>query len=387
MLTGIPLGRVAGIPVAAHWSVLVIVGLLTDVLATSVLPATVPHQSTTMYWLTAAATALVFLLSLLAHELAHAIAARRQGIRVNRIVVWLLGGASELDGDPPSPRADGLIAVVGPLTSLVAGGVFLLTGYLVAGPEPTLLTAGLAWLATMNVLLGAFNLLPAAPLDGGRVLRAVIWRRTGDRAKANRIATTGGQLLGWTLGLFGITELLFAGNLNGLWFALLGWFVLDAALTERLAGPTVAQLNRITVTDVMSRTPVTAPGWWTVTAFAEWVAANDLHYRTFPVVDFDGRPIGMIRLADLLTLPEQRRPATRVQDAGRPLERVLTVPVTGTLADLRAPTARRMDRGMALVLDDGRLVGVVTAADVARAIELASLGVRVVGPTGSPTHR
>lgn len=377
MLTGIPLGRIAGIPVAAHWSVLLVVGLLTDILATSALPATVPHQNTALYWLTAVVTTVVFLLSLLAHELAHALVARKQGIRVNRIVVWLLGGVSELDGEPPSPRADGLIAVVGPLTSLLLGGVFLLAGDLLAGGTPTLAFAGLAWLATMNVLLGGFNLLPAAPLDGGRVLRAVLWRRTGDRARANRFATTAGQLLGWTLGAIGLLELLILGNLNGLWFALLGWFVLDAALTERLAAPTTAQLHRIAIADVMSRTPVTAPGWWTVTAFAEWVAANDLRYRAFPVVDFDGRPTGLVRLADLLAVPEQRRLAMRVQDAGRPLARVVTVAAHGSLADLRAPGGRRTDRDMVLVLDGDRLVGVVTAADVARAVELATLGVRM----------
>ena len=377
MLTGIPLGRIAGIPVAAHWSVLLIVGLLTDILATSVLPATVPHQSTALYWLSATATTVMFLLSLLAHELARAIAARRQGIRVNRIVVWLLGGVSELDGDPPSPSADGMIAVVGPLTSLLLGGAFLLGSDLLPGATPTLPVAGLAWLATMNVLLGAFNLLPAAPLDGGRVLRAVLWRRTGDRARANRVAITCGQFLGWTLGAIGVFELLVLGNLAGLWFGLLGWFVLDAALTERLAGPTIAQLHRIGVAD--SHTPVAAPGWWTVTRFAEWVAANDLRYRAFPVVDFDGRPIGLVRLTDLLAVPEQRRPAMRVQDAARPLRRVLTVAVHASLADLRAPGVRRTDRDMVLVLDGDRLVGVVTAADVARAVELATLGVRLGG--------
>ena len=171
--TGIPLGHYGGVRVDAHWSVLVIVALLTELLAASVLPDAAPHHSRAAYIGIAAAGAVVFLAGLLAHELAHALVARHYGMPVQRITLWMLGGMTELGGEPPSPRADALVAAAGPATSLVLGGGFAGLAWLAGGG---LLGSALAWLAVVNVFLGVFNLLPGAPLDGGRLLRALLWR-------------------------------------------------------------------------------------------------------------------------------------------------------------------------------------------------------------------
>jgi Zn-dependent protease len=163
------LGRVAGIPVGANWSVAVILVIIADILAVSVLPADVPHRPTALYWLVAIVAAALFLACLLAHELAHALVARRNGVGVRSITLWMLGGVAELEGDPPSAAADLRIALAGPAASLAAGGVFLAAAALIGQARgPAVVVAAASWLAVMNGVLAVFNLLPGAPLDGGR---------------------------------------------------------------------------------------------------------------------------------------------------------------------------------------------------------------------------
>ncbi|HEU5109608.1 MAG TPA: site-2 protease family protein, partial [Micromonosporaceae bacterium] len=179
------LGRVAGIPVGVHWSVLVVLVLLAQGLAAAVLPAAVPGRPGWQYWVVAAGTTVLFVASLLAHELAHALAALRCGVRVERVTLWLLGGVAELSGQPARPRQELGIAAVGPLTSLAAGGVFFAATVMSAGRLPELAVVAVAWLAWINLVLALFNLLPAAPLDGGRVLRALLWQRWSDPVRAH----------------------------------------------------------------------------------------------------------------------------------------------------------------------------------------------------------
>jgi len=166
----IPLGHVRGVEVDAHWSVLVTEGLFATVLATSTLPGAHPGDTGTAYWLVAVGTAVVFILTLLAHELAHAVVARAYGIQVNRITLWLLGGVTDLGGPSPTARADALVALAGPATSLGIGTVSAILAAIVG--TSGLVGTALVWLASVSVLLAVFNLLPGAPLDGGRVLRA-----------------------------------------------------------------------------------------------------------------------------------------------------------------------------------------------------------------------
>lgn len=166
--------------------------LLTDLLAASVLPDAAPHHSRTAHIAIAAAATVVFVAGLLGHELAHALVARHYGMPVQHITLWMLGGMTELGGEPPSPRADALIAAAGPATSLALGGGFAGLAWLAGGG---LLGSALAWLAVMNVFLGGFNLLPGAPLDGGRLLRALLWRHYQDRARATDISAQMGRVL------------------------------------------------------------------------------------------------------------------------------------------------------------------------------------------------
>lgn len=369
------IGRYAGIPVGAHWSVLVTVALLSVLLALDILPTAAPGATAAGYWVTAVVVTVLFMASLLVHELAHAALARRAGVKVRSITLWMLGGAAVFDDEPPTPRTDALIAGVGPAVSAVLSAVFLV-GALLVSPAflAGLVTTGLTWLAVVNVLLAVFNLLPAAPLDGGRLVRAWLWHRTGDRGRATGTAGLIGQLLGGALIAFGAVELLLWGALGGLWLAVIGWFVATAATAERAQSAAMGELGDTRVADVMTPHPEVAAGWWTVEAFLDHLADTPTRHRVFPVLDFSGTPVGVLSLRDLVaTRPETRR-ATRVQDAARRVDtRALAStgePVTDVLR--RAPL--RSGQDAVLVLDRDQLVGIVTATDVARAQELARLG-------------
>ena len=204
MKQSIRLGRIAGIPIGMHWSVLLIGVLITDLLAISVLPAVIPRQPAGVYWAVAAAAAILFVAALAAHEIAHAIVARHWDVKVRSITLWALGGIAELEGDPPTPRADLQIAIAGPACSLAAGILFGGAAALArVTHSPSVLVVALAWLSLMNGMLAVFNLLPGAPLDGGRILRGLLWKRYDDRQRASRAATRSGQVLGIGIGEIG----------------------------------------------------------------------------------------------------------------------------------------------------------------------------------------
>jgi Zn-dependent protease len=192
----IRLGRVAGVAVGASWSPLVILALITWILGAEVLPGAHP----TAYWAVAAVTAIAFLASLLAHELAHSVVARGRGIEVEGITLWMFGGMSRLKGEAPDARTEERMALAGPLASLALAAAMTVLAVLLAGAHaPDVVAAAIAWLGLMNGMLAVFNLLPAYPLDGGRVLRAIIWRRTGELRRATAAATTIGIRFGYGL--------------------------------------------------------------------------------------------------------------------------------------------------------------------------------------------
>lgn len=230
----IRLGHIAGFQVAMNWSVLIIVWLLTWSLASGVLPELAPGYATATYWITGLGGAAFLLGSLLAHELAHAVVARRAGIHVEGLTLWLFGGVAKLGGQPASPQADLRIAAVGPATSvaLSVGFGVVAVGLTAVGASP-LVVAVVAWLAAINLLLGLFNLIPGAPLDGGRVLRAVLWRRYGDWTRATIGATRAGQVVGYSLIWLGLLQFLIGAGIGGLWLVFIGWFILAASRAER----------------------------------------------------------------------------------------------------------------------------------------------------------
>lgn len=366
----VPLGRWAGVPITAHWTVLATVVLFANVLAASALPALEPHRTQFAYWVTGTITALVFLVTLLAHELAHAVLARRYGMTVKRITLWMLGGFTELDGEPPSPRADALIAAVGPATSLVLGGVGVGVTWALGGPGLT--SAALIWLAGANLLLGVFNLLPGAPLDGGRLLRALLWWRYRDRVRAAVNAARVGRVLGMLLVFLGLLET-FAGALSGLWLVLLGLFLQTAAVGEQ-TGAVFSRLHGWKARDVMAPVPAPVPDWWTPEQFGAVATPAHAAAPMLVLVDFPGQVSGVLSLRELQRLPAARRGEVRLRELTRLRgERLLRISGDLPVEDLLAQLAAH--GGVAIVLDEAqRPVGVVTAAELRHAARLAELG-------------
>jgi Zn-dependent protease len=227
----IHIGRIGGIRIGLNWSLVPIFLLIAWSLAEVLLPAAAPGFTGWGYWVFALFTAAAFYGGLLAHELAHAFVARRHGVSVKGIVLWLFGGVAQLDGDTPDARAELQVAAAGPAMSLgIAAVAAALAWLLDLVGASSLMVAAVSWLAGINALLAAFNLLPAFPLDGGRILRGFLWRRWADRLRATAVAAKAGQVVGYGLIALGAVEFLAgAGALGGVWLALIGWFITVAA--------------------------------------------------------------------------------------------------------------------------------------------------------------
>ncbi len=384
MTPTIRLGRVAGVAVGAHWSVLVIVALVGQLLALSVLPGTAPGHPPVVYWITGMTTALLFLAGLLAHELAHAVVARHYGIRVERITLWALGGVAELRDEPPTPRADLLVALAGPGASVGVGAFFFGSG-VIAGwlAAPPLVVAVASWLGLMNVLLAVFNLLPGAPLDGGRVLRGLLWWRHGDQARARRTAARAGSVVGMLLVVLGVLQVMLTGSLSGLWLVLIGWFLISSASAERIFGEARWRLANVPVRDVMTTGFVAVPNWSTVDDLV--ALACRTRQRSFPLVDLEGRPTGVVDLGALAVVPESDRPTVRLREIAQP---AVTVPVTTPDTVLADVLAQGLSASVILVVEDGQLVGLLTAEDIGRAVDLSRLtSARPIPPGTTPVTR
>ncbi|MFF4585670.1 site-2 protease family protein [Streptomyces sp. NPDC001388] len=360
------LGRIAGIRVGVHWSVLLIFGIIAFGLAQGRLPETHPGRAWAVYWAAGLCTAVVFFASLLAHELAHAVVARRNGVDVDDIVLWLLGGAARLRTEASSPGAELRIAGVGPLVSLLLGGLFALGAWLLdLASASGIVVEMVAWLAGINVLLAVFNSVPAAPLDGGRLLRAFLWWRTGDRLRATAGATAAGRVFGWLLVTLGVITFLTSAAFGGLWLALIGWFLIATATAEGQQAQLRGVLAGVPVRDAMTPEPLTVPA---DTAVAEFLTGSRFRYRhsAFPVIE-DGVPIGLVTLDSARKVPQAAAGVVRVREVMVPLSQATVVGPDGPLADLLP----RMEPGAehrVLVVEDGRLVGIVSLSDVSRTV-------------------
>lgn len=382
MNQSIRLGRVAGIPIGINWSVLLIAALIGWSLAASALPAIAPGETSVAYAVAGTAAALLFFASLLAHELAHALVARRDGVAVHSITLWLLGGVSRFAAEPPTAESELRISLAGPLTSLALAlsfGLLELVSEVIHLRD--LVSGSLAWLAFINVVLGVFNLLPAYPLDGGRVLRALAWRHSRDRVAATRVAARTGHVLAWCLIGLGMLVALTGPVVSGLWLVLIGWFIDNAGRAEAAAVVEGSVLGAVPVDRLMSANPVTAPSSLSVERLVhDYVLGR--HHSAFPVTDSRGAAIGLVTLDEVRGVPTERRVDVTVAQVALPLDRVPVVaPTDSGLDALQRITAARGSR--ALVIDaDGALVGIVTNSDLARALDVGS--VRAPATTAPP---
>ncbi len=380
------LGTIMGIPVSMSWSVLLIAWLIALNLAGQLLPAQVPGLDASLYWAAGVVVAAVFFVSLLAHELSHAIVARREGMIVSGITLWLLGGVARIGGDARSPGAEARIAGIGPLTSLALAAAFAIaTAALTLAPPSDLValaTASAGWLALVNLVLGLFNLLPGAPLDGGRIVRALLWRLRKDKLEATRWATGLGQLLGY--GLLGIGVLrVSSGDIGGIWFVLLGFFLRGAAAAERRSTELMESLRDTRVGEIMTRQPLRVPAGLTVDTFTAAAAAATAESGTsaWLVVGPGGQVVGVLGLDELRRVNGSERRSKRIGELAVPLERwpwaYEDELVKDVLLRLEGSSTRAVVRGRGQ--DAATVLGLLLPEDISRA---AATGGAVEGRPG-----
>jgi len=315
---GISLGRVLGIPIELDYSWFLIFALIAWTLAAGTFPSEFKNWSTAEYWLVGIAATIVFFLSLVLHELGHSIVARHYGISVSSIKLFVFGGVSQIETEPPSAKVEFLMAVVGPLVSFALAGVFAGLGLAFASVTPLLALA--KYLAYINGALGLFNLIPGFPLDGGRVFRAMVWGITNNLRRATVIAGNLGRFIGFLLILLGVYQV-FTGNfVNGLWIGFIGWFLENAAMSQvrqqrlhdLLAGRKVSQAMSTNYTSILPNT--------TIQALVDHQVL-DKGQRSF-VVQEGTRVEGLLTLHDIKDLPRAEWPMTTASQAMIPLAQV-----------------------------------------------------------------
>lgn len=365
----VPLGHLGGIAISVEWSLLVVFALVTWGLAVGILPELVPHASAAACWVAAGIAAVAFFASLLLHELAHSVVARHYGVGVQGIRLWLLGGVSTLASEPASPRDDFFIALAGPATSgALAVSFFTAAAVLDVLGVPDVVLASALWLGTVNGLLALFNLLPGAPLDGGRIVRAVAWHRHGDRERAALVADRAGKALGWVLIGAGGIELAL-GWIAGLWLALVGWFVISTAEAEAAQTVLTHDLGGVRAGDVMAPAPVVAPADISVQRLLDDYVFRYRH-AAFPLVDADGTVRALATLDRCRQIAPAHRRETSAVSVSWPVEQVTIAAPGEPLLDVLRRCGDAAG-GHVLVFRGNDLVGIISPADVARTIEIA----------------
>ncbi len=385
---GLRVGSIAGIDIMVDVSLVIIFFLITFSLATAIFPAWHPDWSASLSWSTAVGAAVLFFASVLAHELSHALVARAYGVTVWRITLFMFGGIAQMEREPPSWRAELSIAIVGPFTSLILGIVFPVLADLISGgpieidpnnPQTALATLGpvaslLLWLGPVNVLLAVFNLVPGFPLDGGRVLRAIMWALTRDVRLATRWASIGGQVVAWLLMSTGFVMILglrvpfFGGGfINGLWITFIGWYLNNAALVSYQELVIRGALEHVPVRSIMQTRFMRVDPQLSVSMLIdEYVMASG--QRAFPV-EADGRFLGIVSLHDLQKCTAANRNSARVGDIMTPLAK-LTVVAPGQEALEALATIGRLELSQLPVVQEEKLLGLLRREDILKWLSL-----------------
>src|SRR6266699_298677 len=362
------IGKIAGIDIDIHVSWIIILVLLTVSLATGWFPQLYPGWSSATYWGVGLISALLLFVSVLLHELAHSLVARRRGLPVKNITLFIFGGVSNIEQEPKSPGVEFRMAFVGPLTSLLIGAVC----YLLLRGTHSPLEGILFYLAVMNILLGLFNLIPGFPLDGGRVLRSIVWKITGSLARATRVASLSGQVIAYLFIFWAIWQLFGGDVLNGIWLGFIGWFLLSAAQSANTQVVLQSALRGITVGEVMNPTPPTVPANISLQKLTdEYFLPHGLRCA---LVTQGDRLAGLITLGDIRHVPREQWGYTSADQAMIPVERLHVVSPQQSLNDVLPLMAGR-DVNQLPVVQNGIPVGIVSRDAIMRYLEVRrSLG-------------
>jgi Zn-dependent protease/predicted transcriptional regulator len=365
------IGQIAGIDIYVNYSWIIIIVFLTFSLATGWFPSLYTGWPAIEYWIVSFISAILLFVSVLLHELAHSLVARARGLPVKNITLYIFGGVSSLEQEPASAGVEFQMAFVGPLVSLLIGAVaYLLQLPLQGNKSPA--EAILSYLAVMNVILGIFNLIPGFPLDGGRVLRSIIWKITGNLRTATRFASIVGQTIAYFFILAGIF-LFFGGSiLNGLWIGFIGWFLLTASQSANSQVMLQTLLRGVTVRKVMNTSPVTVPANISLHKLVyDYFLPQGL--RSALVMQAD-QLAGLITLSDIRHIPQEQWSQVPVGHVLIPLEKLHIVSPEQDLNDV-LPLMSDRDVNQLPVLENGQLVGILSRDSIIRYMEVQrSLG-------------
>lgn len=382
---GLRLGAVFGIEVWLDASLLIIFALIIFLLGGNLFPHWHPAWPASTTWLTAGAAGVLFFASVLAHELAHSLVSRRFGIGVRRITLFLFGGLAEIEGEPHQPGAELLIAIAGPVTSLCIGVACLLLASMLGGaelaglsPEETEaalsglspLATLLVWLGPVNIVLGLFNMVPGFPLDGGRVLRAMVWWITGDLQRATRIATDSGKVFGWCLMALGAVQAVGGAVMGGLWLVLIGWFIASSAAASYRQSILHDVLTGVTVRDLMRHRFESVPAQLRVDAFIDDYLLQSPQIL-WPILE-DGQLIGLVTVAEVKGVAaEERGTVTLGQVMATDLRHHSLAPDTSA----EQAVLQLANHGLPMaVVEHGRVIGLLSQPDVLKWIQLRRSG-------------
>jgi len=367
-MNGFRIGRIFGFTIRVDFSWFIIFFLILWTFTVAVFPAQVRGLSVAGYFGMAAAATVLFFSSLLAHELSHSIVARRRGIPIEGITLFIFGGVAHTRGEPDSPRDEFAIAGIGPLTSLAIAALLIGAGMLLArlGASRAVSTV-FAYTGTLNIILAVFNLMPGFPLDGGRLFRAIVWKVTGDLRRATRIASGAGSAFGLLLVALGFLQVFKGFLVGGLWLVFIGWFLRNAAAASWRQYLVKQALEGVRAEQVMTPDPVVVPPDISLQQLTDDYLLRQ-KYVVYPVLDGGTSPIGVIGLGDVRSVPREEWSTRRIRDTMAPVDETNTVgsrdEVERVMDRLRTSATKRV-----LVVDDGRLVGIISPADIAQWLE------------------
>ena len=369
MRAHIKLGRIFGVAVGLHYSWLII-ALLVTLSLHSQFAVTHPDWGSGTAWATALITGLLFFVSILLHELSHAAVAKARGIPVRAITLFALGGVAQIEKDAADAKSEFWMGIVGPITSFVIGVACLVLawglGWNVADESASPPAAMFMWLGYINIALAVFNMIPGFPLDGGRVLRAIVWWITGDAVRSTRIASVVGQLVAFGFIMLGVWRFFSGAGFGGLWLAFIGWFLLDAARASGAQVEITERLRGVTVGDVMTRQfPVVDANTNLETFVQEHLLPTA---QRFFVVEEQGQPAGIVTLHEVKAVDRRRWPYTTVGDVMRSLKGLQTVAPDRPLREA-LEVMEREDVNQIPVVQQGRLTGIISRSHILRVLQ------------------
>ena len=369
MKAQIKLGRIFGVEIGLHYSWLLIALLITFSLAGTFQQHN-PGWSDGLRWGISIVTAILFFASIVLHELSHALVAKLRGLPVRSITLFALGGIAQIEKEAADAKTEFWMGIIGPITSFVIGAICLAITIALGWTPPEFpqrpLPAMLMWLGLINIGLAAFNMIPGFPLDGGRVLRGIIWWITGNAKRATTIAARVGQVIAFAMIVYGVFQFFRGAGINGLWMAFIGWFLLSAS-RESYAQMVISEgLRGLLVGDVMSRDFPVVDSYTNLQTFVEENLTRT--GQRFWVVTLNGQPEGIITPNEIGAVPRNRWPYTTVADVMRPLDATRTVnpntPVTEALEVMA-----QQDLNQLPVVSEGGLAGLISRSHILQLIQ------------------